>query len=102
MGRGWGWLKREGTYVHLGLIHVVVWQKPTQYHKAIILQLRKKEEPNSNHMQRIMDKAFEKYLDHYREIRKKFYSHAVMHLKSALSPLYLLQHFISDFKKELS
>ena len=53
-------------------------------------------------MQRIMDKAFEKYLDHYREIRKKFYSHAIMHLKSALSPLYLLQHFISDFKKELS
>jgi len=52
-------------------------------------------------MQRIMDKAFEKYLDYYREIRK-FYSHAVMHLKSALSPLYLLQHFISDFKKELS
>ena len=30
----------EGTYVHLWLIHVVVWQTPTQYCKAIILQLK--------------------------------------------------------------
>ena len=29
--------KREGTYVYLQLIHVDVWQKPTQYCKAIIL-----------------------------------------------------------------
>ena len=37
---GWevgGRFKREGTYVHLWLIHVDVWQKPTQYCKAIIL-----------------------------------------------------------------
>ena len=27
--------KREGTYVYLWLIHVNVWQKPTQYCKAI-------------------------------------------------------------------
>ena len=33
-------LKREGTYVYLWLIHVDVWQKPTQYCKAIILQLK--------------------------------------------------------------
>ena len=44
--RGLGWegggrLKREGTYVCLSLIHVHVRQKPTQYCKAIILQLRK-------------------------------------------------------------
>ena len=32
--------KREGTYVYLWLIHVDVWQKPTQYCKAIILQLK--------------------------------------------------------------
>ena len=32
--------KREGTYVYLWLIHVDVWQKPKQYYKAIILQLR--------------------------------------------------------------
>ena len=32
--------KREGTCVHLWLIHVDVWQKPTQYHKAITLQLK--------------------------------------------------------------
>ena len=31
----------EGTYVYLRLIHVEVWQKPTQYCKAIILQLKK-------------------------------------------------------------
>ena len=35
-----GRFKREGTYVHLWLIHVVVWQKPIQYCKANILQLK--------------------------------------------------------------
>ena len=30
---------REGTYVYLWLIHVV-WQNPTKYCKAIILQLK--------------------------------------------------------------
>ena len=34
-----GQFKREGTYVDLWLIHVVVWQKPTQQCKAIIFQL---------------------------------------------------------------
>ena len=33
-------LKREETYVYLWLIHADVWQKPTQYCKAIILQLK--------------------------------------------------------------
>jgi len=43
---GWdGWevggrIRREGTYVYPWLIHVDVWQKPTQYCKAIILQLK--------------------------------------------------------------
>ena len=32
--------RREGIYVYLWLIHVGVWQKPTQYCKAIILQLK--------------------------------------------------------------
>ena len=36
-----GRFKREGTYVYLWLIHVDVWQKPTQFCKAIILQLKK-------------------------------------------------------------
>ena len=35
-----GRLKREGTYVYLWLVHADVWQKPTQYCKAIILQLK--------------------------------------------------------------
>ena len=45
-GVGWGgrWgvqrFKREGTYVHLWLIHVAIWQKPTQHCKAIILQFK--------------------------------------------------------------
>ena len=32
--------RRKGTYVYLWLIHVDVWQKPTQYYEAIILQLK--------------------------------------------------------------
>ena len=40
---GWdgvgGACKREGTCVYLWLIHVDVWQKPTQYCKAIILHI---------------------------------------------------------------
>ena len=32
-----GRFKREGTRVFLWLIHVDVWQKPTQHYKAIIL-----------------------------------------------------------------
>ena len=34
-------LKRVGIYVYLWLINVVIWQKPTQQCKAIILQLKK-------------------------------------------------------------
>ena len=40
---GWGLegrFKREGIYAYLWLIHSVVWQKPTQYCKLIILQLK--------------------------------------------------------------
>ena len=36
-GRG-GWNK--GTHVHLWLIHVNVWQKPSEYRKVISLQLK--------------------------------------------------------------
>jgi len=42
-GMGWevgGKFRREGTYVYLWLIHVDVCQKPTQYCKAIFLQLK--------------------------------------------------------------
>ena len=35
-----GMFKREGTYVYLRMIHVDLWQKATQYYKAIILQLK--------------------------------------------------------------
>ena len=35
-----GGFEREGTCVYLWLIHVDVWQKPTQYCKTIILQLK--------------------------------------------------------------
>ena len=43
--RGWmggAVLKREGMHVSLWLICTVIWQKPTQHHKAIFLQLKKK------------------------------------------------------------
>ena len=36
-----GRLKRKGIYVYIWLIHFVEQQKLTQYHKAIILQLKK-------------------------------------------------------------
>jgi len=39
-----GRLKREGLCIYSWLIHATVWQKPTQYYEAIILQLPKKEE----------------------------------------------------------
>ena len=42
-GMGWevgGKFRREGTYVYLWLIHVDVCQKPTQYCKAVFLQLK--------------------------------------------------------------
>ena len=41
---GWeveGTFKGEGTYVYLWLINVDIWQKPIQYCKAIILQIKK-------------------------------------------------------------
>ena len=38
-GVGGGRQVQEGTYVYLRLIHVDVWQKPTQNCRAIILQL---------------------------------------------------------------
>ena len=37
MGRGF---KSGGRYVYLRLIHVDVWQKPTQHCKVIIIQLK--------------------------------------------------------------
>ena len=35
-----GRFKREGTYVYLWLICADIWQKPAQYCKEIILQLK--------------------------------------------------------------
>ena len=36
-----GIFQQVSSYVYLWLIHVDVWQKPTQHCKAIILQLKK-------------------------------------------------------------
>ena len=35
-----GRLKKEGTHIHLWLIHVDMWQKANQYCKTISLQLK--------------------------------------------------------------
>ena len=35
-------VQKEGAYVYPWLTHVDVWQKPTQFCKAIILQLKKR------------------------------------------------------------
>ena len=40
--------ERAGTYVYLWLTHVDVWQKPTQFHKAIILQLKNNKKKRTN------------------------------------------------------
>ena len=37
-----GRFKKEGIYAYLWLIHVDVWQKPTKFCNAIILQLKNK------------------------------------------------------------
>ena len=43
MGReAGGRFKREGAYVYLWLIHIDVWQTPTKFCKAIILQFKSK------------------------------------------------------------
>ena len=39
-GERGGRFRREGTFVYLWLIRADLWQKPTQYCKAIILQLK--------------------------------------------------------------
>ena len=47
-GDGRGIRGGEGIHVYLGLIHVVAWQRPTQYYppvKALILRLKKKKYP---------------------------------------------------------
>ena len=57
-GRGWGGrLKREGTYVYIQQIYVVVQQKLTQHCKAIILQLKKKSLTGMTHRQKSLGPA---------------------------------------------
>ena len=38
---------KEGVYVYLCLIDIVVWRKPTYHCNAIILQLKQKQKPVS-------------------------------------------------------
>ena len=45
LGGGMGWevakrFNREGTNVYPWLLHVDVWQRPTQYSKASILKIK--------------------------------------------------------------
>ena len=57
MAGGWGRLQGEGVcvcvcvcvcvYIYTWLIHIVIWQEPTQHCKAIVLQLQK-EQANAN------------------------------------------------------
>ena len=39
-GMGWGEGSRGRRHEYLRLLHVIVWHKPTQHSKAIILQLK--------------------------------------------------------------
>ena len=68
--------KREGPYAYLWLIHADVWQKPTQYCKAIIHQLKIKKflkkspgEGNGNplqysHLENLIDRGARKATVH--------------------------------------
>ena len=40
IGREVGWGFRWGTHLHPWLIHVNVWQKPTQYYEVTSLRLK--------------------------------------------------------------
>ena len=40
VAEGWAGFSMRGTHVYLWLTHVDVWQKPSQYCKVIILQLK--------------------------------------------------------------
>ena len=51
---GGGKFKPEGPYVCLWLIHVGVWQKPTQYCKTIILQLKVNFKNLKNYVTRVL------------------------------------------------
>ena len=59
-----GRFKREGTCVYPWLIHVDVWQKPTQHCKAIILQLK-------------INKLKKKQTNRLREVRSLAQGHRV-------------------------
>ena len=70
-----GSFKREGTYRHLWLIHVVLWQKPRQHSKAIVLQLR------------ILKSLLSVYIvKAYMFIKYKFYIKKPCSVKSGLIP----------------
>ena len=51
-----------GTHVHPWLIHVDVWQKPPQYCKVIILQLKKKKRSNGRFLKYQMLSTFLQHL----------------------------------------
>ena len=50
-----GRFKWKGKYVYLLLIRVDVWQKPTQYCKAIILQLKINFKKSEREILEVMD-----------------------------------------------
>ena len=57
-GKEWevgGRFKKKGKYEYLCLIHVHVWQKPTQYCKATILQLKINFKKSEREILEVMD-----------------------------------------------
>ena len=47
MAGGWGRLRGGYVRIPIWLVHIVVWQKPTQHCKAIVPRLKKKTEGHS-------------------------------------------------------
>ena len=64
-----GRFKTEGAYIYLWLIHVDIWQRPIQYRKATIPQLKinfKKEKENNTYNKLITEvgKSFCLHISH--------------------------------------
>ena len=92
--------RREGTYVYLRLIHVDVWQKPTQICKPIILKnkVKPKKIPRTLVSYHLTFLLFTQLQLHCHLVSRTYQAH--FHLRAFVFPCYLCLEcitFISDF-----
>ena len=87
-------VKREGTYVHLWLIHVDVWQKSNQYCKTIILQLKINKIKKNKYMETTILKVCKWIVGELNKVPSGF--------PPALGSTYLFIYFVKRTKGSLS